>query len=333
MKNKKTVKILKSIVNFYNTWYGIFSIIIGLLIIMNIKNTALIILVLALAIIDGLSWYKNLFKNFGTKKELFGTFKENNSLVVLGGIGSGKSTLANFLLTSFTPPHLRYYNIKNIGYKAFTNEHLLLRKRLEDGAGVLVDEAGAQADAYHYEKSDSITRKRIDCLNKFFRQWYGDKAHLIYVDQCQGNMNVSLYRNTYYVIQAKGVDKKPSGIVPYFIAKFILHFINKKRANGTKVNNPFTNVSIEFMEFVKLGDYADHYSVTIQDKDHKRLVGSIYTFFGSLDTYVFKDFNPAKVDKHPYVWGQSKIKDKKIMVNNFDLKELEKKFKSTFLKY
>lgn len=333
MKNEKMIKFLKSIVNFYNTWYGVISVIIGLLIVTKIKNTFLIVLVLGISLVDGFTWYKNLFKNFGTKKELFGTFRENNSLVVLGGIGSGKSTLANFLLTSFTPPHLRYYNVKNIGYRAFTSEHLILKKRLEEGAGVLVDEAGAQADSYHYEKNDSLTRKRIDCLNKFFRQWYGDKSHLIYVDQCQGNMNVSLYRNTYYVIQAKGVDKKPSGIIPHLIAKCVLFFLNKKRINGQKINNPFTNVSIEFMEFCKLGDYADHYSITIQDKDHKRLVGSIYTFFGSLDTYVFKDFNPAKADKHPYIWGQSKIKDKKIMENNFGLKELKKKFKSTFLKY
>ena len=98
------------------------------------------------------------------------------------------------------------------------------------------------------------------------------------------------------------------------------------------INNPFSNVSIEFMEFVKLGEYADHYNVTIDDKNHKRLVGSIYTFFGSLNTYVFREFNPAKKDNKPYIWGTSKKKDNKIMEANFSLDEMKKEIKSTFLK-
>lgn len=329
---KRISKILKSIVNFYNTWYGIIDIFIGIWLLSMIQNTILMIIVIAVTGFNVFTWYKNIFKNFGTKKELFATYRENNSLAILGGIGSGKSTLANYLLTSFTPASLRYYNVKHDGYRAFTNEHLLLKKKLEEDAGVLVDEAGAQADAYHYDKQDNPTRKRIDFLNKFFRQWYGDKAHLIYVDQAQGNMNLSLYRNTYYVIQCKGVDKKASSLIPHLLAKIILFFVNRKKEKGKKINNPFTNVSIEFMEFVKLGDYADHYNITIDDKNHKMLVGSIYTFFGSLNTYVFKDFNPAKKDKKPYVWGTSKRKDKQIMEANFSLDEMKKEIKSTFLK-
>ncbi len=329
---KRIVKFLKFIVNFYNTWYGVINLIFGFLLLSYVKNTFLLVSLVGVTAFNVYTWYKNVFKNFGTKKDLFATYKENNSLAVLGGIGSGKSTLANFLLITFTPASKRYYNTKNDGYKAFTNKHLLLKLKLEEDAGVLVDEAGAQADAYHYDKKDSVTRKRIDFLNKFFRQWYGDKAHLIYVDQAQGNMNVSLYRNTYYVIQCKGVDKKPSSIILYLIAKFILFFVNRKREKGQKINNPFTNVSIEFMEFVKLGEYADHYNITIEDKNHKKLVGSIYKFFGGINTYVFKEFNPAKEDKKPYVWGTSARKDKKIMEDNFSLNEMKEDIKDTFLK-
>lgn len=346
---KRIVKILKFIVNIYNTWYGVIDIILGFLLLSYVQNTFLLVSLIGVTAFNVYTWYKNIFKNFGTKKDLFATYRENNSLAVLGGIGSGKSTLANFLLTTFTPKHLRYYNTKNEGYRAFTNKHLLLKLKLEKDAGVLVDEAGAQADAYHYSKSDSATRKRIDFLNKFFRQWYGDKAHLIYVDQAQGNMNVSLYRNTYYVIQCKGVDKKPSSIILYLIAKFILFFINRKRKKIVDeknksiknekdkieffpINNPFTNVSIEFMEFVKLGEYADHYNITIEDKNHKKLVCSIYKLFGGLNTYVFREFNPAKEDKKPYIWGTSPRKDKKIMEDNFSLNEMKEDIKDTFLK-
>ena len=227
---KNIVKVLKWLVNFYNTWYGIINAIIGIALITSTKNTFLVILLIGFTVLDVFTWYKNIFKNLNVKRELYATYRENNSLAILGGIGSGKSTLANYLLQSTTPANLRYYNVKNKGYRAFTNEHLLLKKRLEEGAGVLVDEAGAQVDAFHYDKKeDSQTRKRVEFLNKFFRQWYSDKAHLIYVDQAEGNMNTSLYRNVYYVIQCKGVDKRPSGFIPNLIAKVILYFINKSR--------------------------------------------------------------------------------------------------------
>lgn len=346
---RKLSKILKSIINFYNTWYGVINVFIGLLLLSFVKNTFLMLFIIVVSGIDVFTWYKNVFKHFDIKKGLFATFKQNNSLAILGGVGSGKSTIANYLLDSFIASDLRYYNFKKPGFRAFTNEHLLLKKALYDDCGVLVDEAGAQADAYHYDKQDSPTRKRIDYLNKFFRQWYGDKAHLIYVDQAQGNMNVSLYRNTYYVIQCKSVDVKPSACLPNFIFKIIFFFIDKyrkkkldyensfiKKEEDKKkffpLNNPFSNVSIEFMEFVKLGEYADHYNVTIDDKNHKRLVGSVYTFFGSFNTYVFREFNPAKKDKNPYIWGTSKRKDKLIMESNFGLDEMKKEIKSTFLK-
>lgn len=332
-KDNFLIRILKSIMNFYNTWYGIINAILGLFIITSINNTLLILGTIIICVIDCFTWYKNIFKNMTTKSELFATIKQNNSLCVYGGIGSGKTTIAEFILNEFVPPEKRYYNTKRPGYKAFTSEHLLLKKRLEDGAGVLVDEAGGQADAYHYEKKDNETRKRIDFLNKFFRQWYTDKALLIYVDQCQSNMNTSLYKNIYYVIQCKGVDVKPSALVPNFICKVFLYFINKNREVGTKINNPFSNVSIEFMEFVKLGDYADHYNIEIKDKDHKHLVGSIYKFFRGQNTYVFREYNPAPLDTAPYLWGTDKVKDDLIMRNNFNFKEMEKELNISFLKY
>lgn len=322
--------LLKNIVNFYNTWYGIINSIIYLLLLSNIKNTFFVIVVLVLLFIDAYTWYKNIFKNLGTKRELFASVGQNNALCIYGGIGSGKSTLANYLINNLIPPEKRYYNTNFKGYKAFTNDHLLLHYKLEDGCGILVDEAGGQADAYHYEKKDNQTRKRIDFLNKFFRQWYTDKSLLVYVDQCQGNMNTSLYKNIYYVIQCKGVDIKPSALIPNLICKFILFFVNKRRPLGKKLNNPFSNVSIEYMEFSKLGDYADHYNVIIQDKDHKKLVGSIYKFFSGFNTYVFRNFNPAK-EHTPYVWGTDKLRDNQIMNDNFNLDSMTNNIKNSFL--
>lgn len=324
-------KIIKSIINFYNTWYGIINAILGFCLLGYINNTALMLVVIGVVIVDCYTWYKNLFKNFGTKKELFGTISQNNAMCIYGGIGSGKSTLAEYILSSFVSPDKRYYNTKVKGFKAFTSEHLLLKKALEDGCGVLVDESGGQADAYHYSKDDNPTRKRIDFLNKFFRQWYTDKALLIYVDQCQGNQNTSIYKNIYYVVQCKGVDVRASALIPNLICKFILYFINKNRPNGKKFNNPFSNVCIHYLEFVKLGDYADHYNVEIQDKDHKCLCGSIYKFFGRINTYVFKEYNPAPKDENPYIWGTSDEIDDKIMTANFNFEEIKKDIKSSFL--
>lgn len=323
-------KILKSIVNFYNTWYGIINVVIGLCLLSYIQNSTLTLILIALMVYDAYTWYKNVFKNLTTKRELFATISQNNALCIYGGIGAGKSTLAEYILNSFVPKEKRYYNTNRKGYKAFTNEHLLLHEKLEDGCGVLVDEAGGQADAYHYEKKDNQTRKRIDYLNKFARHWYTDKCLFIYVDQAQGNVNTSIYRNIYYVIQCKGLSVIPSAIVPHLIAKFILLFVNKKRKVGTKFNNPFSNVSIEFMEFAKLGDYADHYNVNIEDKDHKKLVGPIYKFFTGQNTYVFRNFNPAEENKKPYVWGTDKLKDAKIMHDNFNFNAVSEKIKNSF---
>lgn len=324
-------KIFKSIINFYNTWYGIINAVIGIALLGKVQNTLLVILLIGLVVIDCYTWYKNIFKNLGTQKELFATIGQNNSLCIYGGIGSGKSTLADHILTKLVPPEKRYYNTKVDGYKAFTNEHLLLKKSLEDGCGVLVDESGGQADSYHYSKEDNPTRKRIDFLNKFFRQWYTDKALLIYVDQCQSNQNTSIYKNIYYVIQCKGVDVRASAILPNLICKIPLFFINRKRKEGKKINNPFSNVCIHYLEFVKLGDYADHYNVEIKDKDHKCLCGSIYKFFGRINTYVFKNYNPAPKDDNPYIWGTDEKQDDNIMKANFNFAEVQKEIKSTFL--
>jgi len=329
----RIVRFCKSLLNFYNTWYGVINTIVGLYLISKFNSSIATIVLIVFIGIDIFTWIKNIWRNMGTKRELFATIKQNNSLCIYGGIGSGKSTFGEFIMHEFIPENKRYYNTIRPGYKAVTNEHFLLKKRFEDGAGVLIDEAGGQADAYHYEKKDNETRKRIDYLNKFFRQWYTDKALLIYIDQCQSNMNTSLYKNIYYVIQCKGVDVKPSGLLPHLICKFFLYFINKYRDLGAKINNPFSNVSIEFMEFVKLGDYADHYNVEIKDKDHKHLVGSIYKFFTGQNTYVFRDFNPAKYDLNPYIWGVDSNKDKKVMRDNFNFEQIEQDIKETFLKH
>lgn len=330
-KDNFVIRILKSIINFYNDWYGVINAIIGLCLLGYIHNSFLMVCMIAVIVIDCFTWYKNIFKNLATKKELFGTIGQNNALCIYGGIGSGKSTLADYILNRLVVPSKRYYNTKVDGYKAFTNEHLLLLKKLEDGAGVLCDESGGQADSYHYDKKDNETRKRIDFLNKFFRQWYTDKALLIYVDQCQGNQNTSLYKNIYYTIQCKGVDVRASALIPNLICKIILFFVNKNRPVGKKINNPFSNVCIHYLEFIKLGDYADHYNVEIDDKDHKCLCGSIYKFFGRLNTYVFKDYNPAKEDDNPYIWGTSNEMDNKIMEANFNFNALKKDINSTFL--
>jgi hypothetical protein len=317
-------KILKSIINFYNTWYGIINAILVLCLFSKIQNTTLLVIIGVIAGVDCYTWYKNIFKNLGTKRELFGTVAQNNAICIYGGTGSGKSTLAQFLLEHFTPTDKRYYNTKVPGAKAFTNEHLLLHEKLENGFGAIVDESGAQVDSYHYDKKDAEARKRIDSLNKFVRQFYGSKSLLLYIDQAQGNQNTSIYRDIYYVIQCKSCEQRPSAILPHYICKFILWFVNKKRPDGKKINNPFTNVAIEYMEFVKLGDYAEHYSINIDDKNHKYLVGSIYKFFGVLDTYVFRDFNPAQESK-PYIWGTNALQDKKIMEDNFGLADLKNK--------
>ena len=322
--------LIKKVINFYNTWYGIINAVICLLLLSHIQNSTLTFAMIIIAVIDAYTWYKNIYKNMTTKKELFATISQNNALCIYGGIGAGKSTLAEYILNHFIPKEKRYYNTNRPGFKAFTNEHLLLHEKLEDGCGVLIDEAGGQADAYHYEKKDNQTRKRIDYLNKFARHWYTDKCLFIYVDQAQGNVNTSIYRNIYYVIQCKGLDVKPSALIPNLIARFILFFVNKKRPTGKKFNNPFCNVSIEFMEFAKLGDYADHYTVNIEDKDHKKLVGSIYDFFTGQNTYVFRNFNPAIQNDCPYVWGQNSETDNQIMHDNFNFSVVSEKIQNSF---
>lgn len=326
-------KIIKSLINFYNNWYGIIDGIIYLCLLSVFTSTAGTITLLALLVLDAFTWYKNIFKNRKNKRELFATISQNNAMCIYGGIGCGKSTLAEFVINRFIPKEKRYYNTERPGFKALTWEHLMLKEKLEDGCGVLIDEAGGQADAYHYDKKDTDVRKRLDYLNKFFRQWYTDKSLLIYVDQCQGNMNTSLYKNIYYVVQCKGLDVRPSGIIPNLIMKVILAFVNKSRLKKgkKKLNNPFSVVSIEYMEFQKLGDYADHYTVNIEDKDHKKLVGSIFEFFTGQNTYVFREYNPAQKPSIPYVWGTDKETDKRIMTDNFNFTAMQQKFQNTFV--
>lgn len=320
-------RLIKKLINLYNVWYGVINAIIVLFCLDKFPNDKVMFLFIGLSVFDAYTWYKNVFKNFGTKRELFATVKQNMAMCVYGGIGCGKTTLAEFLINHFIPKNKQYRNTKYVGSKAVTFDHLILKQSFENGCGVIIDEAGAQVDAYHYDKKDSDARKRLDYLNKYFRQWYGDNSLLIYVDQCQGNMNTSLHKNIYYVIQCKSLDVRQSALLPNLIFKpicFVLSKIFNKR-----VNNPFSLVSIEYMEFEKLGDYADHYSVNIDDKDHKKLVGSIYEFFTGYNTYVFREFNPA-VQKMPYIWGQDTELDKAIMIDNFNFNEMKKTIKNTF---
>lgn len=320
-------KILKKIINFYNIWYGIINAILIFLCLDMFPNDTIMFIFIGLGVFDCYTWYKNIFKNLGTKRELFATVKQNMALCVYGGIGCGKTTIAEYLLNHFIPKAKQYRNTNYAGSKAVTFDHLMLKKAFEPGAGVLIDEAGAQADSYHYDKNDAPIRKRFDYLNKYYRQWYGDNSLLIYIDQCQSNMNTSLYKNIYYVIQCKGLDIKPSSLILNLIFKPICFCVSK--FTGKRFNNPFSLVSIEYMEFQRLGEYADHYTVNIEDKDHKKLVGSIYEFFTGYNTYVFREFNPAKTTS-PYIWGTDKDTDKAIMIDNFNFNEMKKEIKNTF---
>lgn len=290
-------------------------------------------LLLAVNIFDFFTWRNNVWHNLKCKSELLSNVRQNNALCIYGGIGSGKSTIANFLVEFFIPKENIYYNTKVVGKKAFTNEYLLLKKKMKTPCGVLVDESGAQADSFHYNKDDTECRQRIEYLNKFFRQWYGDDSLLIYIDQCQGNNNTSIYKNIYYVIQCQGVQVRASAIVPHLIAKLVLLIRKLIFRDKKKINNPFSLVCINYMEFFKLGDYAEHYSVNINERDYKCLVGSIYRFFGVLNTYVFREFNPA-IESEDYIWGSDSDTDKFIMENNFRLSDLKEDIKkNTMLRY
>lgn len=321
--------ILKFFCNIYNTWYGIFDLILGVCLLSKITNSTLCVILIIAIIVDLIRWWKGVFKNFATKSQLFGTIRQNNVFNIVGGIGSGKSTLGQYVLRKLVPKNKQYFNTINSGYKAFTYRHLLLQDKLENQCGVFCDEMGAMMDSFHYGKEDSPTRSRVEKYFKFFRQFYGSNSFHINIDQSEANMNTSLYKNVYYYIQCKSVEVKPSGIIPYWICELGLFWLNRKRFK--KINNPFSNVHLTYLEFNKLGDYAEHYSVNVDINNMTCIVVPTYKMFGTLDTYVFRQFNPAE-EVEPYIWGTDAETDKRIMEDNFDLTSLKENIKNTFVK-
>ena len=317
----KLKNLFKNVLAFYNTYFAIINVIITVLLFDFVENKTLSMILIVICIVDCVRWWKLIVKNMGTSSQLIGSVKQNNVLAIYGGVGSGKSTIAQYLLNKLVPNDLQYTNTKTKNKKIFTNRHLLLLDSLPHNCGVLIDEAGRQYDSFKYEKSDNSTRSRIITYNKFFRQFYGSNAYCFYVDQCEANMNTALYRSIYYVIQCKGVSIEDSALIPSLIFKLLKLFkIIKKN-----INNPFSLVSIEYMEFLKTGEYADHYSINIEDKDHKKLVAPIQNIFGNHNTYVFREFNPAQGTDDLY-WGEDELQDEFYMEQNFDLKSLKEEF-------
>lgn len=313
--------LLKNILAFYNKWYGLLNIAFGLILMGCTENKGFITAIIIICVVDMFRWWKQVFKHMGTASELIASVKQNNVLAVYGGVGSGKSTISQYLLNILVPNDLQYTNTKTKNKKIFTNRHLCLLDKLPLGCGILIDEAGRQYDSFKYAQSDNGTRSRIVTYNKFFRQFHGSNSYCFYVDQCEANMNTALYRSIYYVIQCKGVDIIPSALIPNFIFKLL----QMCRIVKKNVNNPFSLVSIEFMEFMKTGEYADHYSINIEDKDHKKLVAPIQKIFGNHNTYVFRDFNPAQGTDDLY-WGEDELQDQFYMEANFSLESLKQEF-------
>lgn len=318
----KLKSIFKSILAFYNKFYGPINLVLGLFLFGATDNKGLLTAIIIICIIDMVRWWKQVLKNMGTSTELFASVRQNNVLAIYGGVGSGKSTIAQFLMNNLIPNDLQYTNTKTEGKKILTNRHLLLLDKLPLGCGCMYDEAGRQYDSFKYDKQDSEVRSRITTYNKFFRQFHGSNSYCFYIDQCEANMNTALYRSIYYVIQCKGVAIIPSALVPNLIFK-LLQLLRIVKKN---VNNPFSLVSIEFMEFMKTGEYADHYSINIDDKDHKKLVAPIQNIFGYHNTYVFRDYNPAQGVDDLY-WGEDELQDEFYMEQNFNLKSLRDEFK------
>jgi len=96
-----------------------------------------------------------------------------------------------------------------------------------------------------------------------------------------------------------------------------------KKIPSKKWVNPFSLVSVEFMDFTKTGQYAQNYSINLDANQSMFYVDSVQEMFGHHDTNVFKEYNPAK-QVVPYVWGTDKNKDDKIMEQNFSLQDLKR---------
>lgn len=317
----KTIKkILNRTLSFYNRYYGIVSVVFGFLLFSSVENKVLKFLFLGLGIFECWQWYKNYFKNIEFRNRLHSKVEGNSVIAIYGGIRTGKSTLARRLMNVFIKEDKQYFNFKVKGKKALTWRNLLMLDRLEEKCGVMIDECGRQYDSFKYSKDDSDVRSRLVTLNKFFGQFYGTGSIALYVDQSQDNVNTALYRSVYYVIQCCGTRIIPTSTLGYYCFELYKLLTHKK-----SLTNPFAIVSIEYMDFVKTGDYADHYSINIDNQKANYYVDSIQNMFGHHDTHVFKKYNPAK-ESVPYIWGTNSESDDTIMEQNFGLEKLQNDF-------
>lgn len=313
-------KIIKKVLSFYNRYFGVFDGILCLILFSNIENKVLKFAFLGLGIYSAWRWYKVYFKNLEYKSRVHSKVLGNSTIAIYGGIRTGKSTLARKLINEFVPQDKQYFNFKCKGYKALTWRHLVLKDRLEDYCGVMVDECGRQYDSFKYSKEDNDIRSRLVTLNKFFGQYYGTGSLLVYVDQSEDNVNTALYRSVYYVVQCHGTRVLHTGLLFWGIAELYRLF---KKIPSKKWVNPFSLVSIEFMDFTKTGQYATNYSINLDANQSMNYVDSVQEMFGYHDTNVFKEYNPAQ-PVVPYVWGTDNTKDDKIMEQNFSLQDLKR---------
>lgn len=309
-------------------------------------------IIYALIAIEGYRYWKHIFKNYIHKKHFFAAVKNNNVLAIYGGIGSGKSTLANYIINRNFPKCNQYHNYKNPGSKIFTHDHLFLREKIEENSGVIIDEAGRMYDSFKYDVKFNDERLAIVTYNKFFRQFYGNNSMCIYIDQAESNLNTALYRTVYYVIQCKSITPMMTGIIPYMIAGAInsiilsikrnryiksknseLHKLKleksiekekerviRKDARSIKSNfNIFTMQAFELLDFQRIGEYGEHYSINKDDKSLIVMLPSIMVF-GNHDTRIFKSYNPGEQKTQLY-WGENTKIDEEYMRKNFNLME------------
>lgn len=315
---EKFKKIFRSILSFYNKYFGVIDGIICLILFSSLDNKVVKFAFLALGIYSAIHWYKVYFKNLEYKQRIHSKVVGNSVLAIYGGVGTGKSTLARRLMNVFVSKDKQYFNFKCDGYKAFTWRHFLLLDKLESQCGVMIDECGRQYDSFKYSKDDNDIRSRIVTLNKFFRQFYDTGSICIYVDQSESNVNTALYRTVFYVIQCEGTRLVHTNILLWGLYELYKLFTGKK-----KKINPFALVSIEFADFTRTGEYATNYSINKDDMQPMHYVDSVQNMFGYHDTNVFKVYNPANECK-PIIWGKNDKVDNQIMEQNFSLHDLQK---------
>lgn len=320
-------KFFSSIFAHYLRWFGVYNALFTLFLCSVVGDgTAIICLVIFQVIETYFIWYKKIYKHSDDKYYLFSKVEQNNLLAIYGGIGTGKSTLGHYILNHYCKDdNLKYYNYKKEGFKAFTHDYLYLKKALPKGAGVYIDEASrmAMSSKTAYDKKNDNKRLNILSYNKFFRQWYGDQAICVYIDQCEESLDTHMRRIIFYVIQCLGLKKRA---MPLFLGGMYALF--NSMFKWTRYNI-FSLVDIEFIDFNKLGSYADHYEINYNAKDLKHFVEPAFILFTNNDTYAFEDCNPAKYDEtEDYYWGTDEQYDNLIMDKNFDLSSFNENFKT-----